>query len=417
MHHPHLDRRTFLKTTAAAAAGLSLRAARGADAPASVPSYLKDHAELYARDPRAAALAWFKAARFGLFMHYGLYSILGRGEWVMFREAIPVAEYEKLKDQFRPDKFDADFITDMALDAGMRYVNLTARHHDSFCLFASKHSDYTSPAGSAKRDLVGELAEQCRKKGLGLFLYYSYALDWRHPYFYTRKFNPIARPAYKHDEPRYLWQKDEDFARYIEFVHGQITELLINYGPLAGIWFDPIMGYYARPDLFPIHETYAMIRRLQPQTLISFKQGATGTEDFAAPERTGQSLADRVRKQYGQDKAKVAADAWQANKNKHNEICDTLQPHVWGYKKDDDGKHLDADETLRRLGLAFGQDCNLLMNTGPLADGSIHQVDVKTLREVGRRIKQAGWPAPAKATQQPQPKPKTKRDKQAAPAQ
>ncbi len=200
-------------------------------------------------------------------------------------------------------------------------------------------------------------------------------------------------------------------------MHGQITELLTNYGPLAGIWFDPIMGYYARPDLFPIHETYAMIRRLQPQTLISFKQGATGTEDFAAPERTGQSLADRVSKQYGQDKAKVAADAWQANKNKHNEICDTLQPHVWGYKKDDDGKHLDADETLRRLGLAFGQDCNLLMNTGPLADGSIHQVDVKTLREVGRRIKQAGWPAPAKATPQPKSKSKARRDKQAAPAQ
>ena len=106
------------------------------------------------------------------------------------------------------------------------------------------------------------------------------------------------------------------------------------------IWFDPIMGYYARPDLFPIAETYAMMRRLQPQTLICFKQGANGTEDFAAPERRGQSLADRVRKQYGDEKARVAHDAWESNKSKHNEICDTLQPHVWGYKQAEKCYHL-----------------------------------------------------------------------------
>jgi len=389
------NRRSFLAATATASLGTLLPGRAPAVETSAVPSYLSKHADIYSSDPHAAALEWFKQARFGLFMHLGLYSILGRGEWVMYREKIPVGEYEKLKEQFRPDKFDADFITDLAREAGMNYVNITARHHDSFCLFASKHSDYTSTESPAKRDLVGELAEQCRKKGLGLFLYYSYALDWRHPWFYPAGFNPIARPAYPQPEPRYLWQKDEDFARYIEFVHGQIKELLANYGPLAGIWFDPIMGYYARPDLFPVHETYAMIRKLQPQTLLCFKQGATGTEDFAAPERTGQSLAERVRKQYGDEKARIAADAWNANKGKHNEICDTLQPHVWGYQKADDGKHLDADEATRRLAQAFGQNCNLLMNTGPLPDGSIHPVDVKTLRKVGRRIQADGWPAPA----------------------
>lgn len=401
-----MNRRDFVQTVVGATAATGL--AGLARAEAAVPSYLKDQATRYAQDPHAAALEWFREARFGLFMHYGLYSILGRGEWVMYHEAIPVAEYEKLKEQFRPDKFDADFITDLAAEAGMRYVNLTARHHDSFCLFKSKHSDYTSANSPAKRDLVGELADQCRKKGLGLFLYYSYALDWRHPYFYPRDFNPIARPAYKQPEPRYLWKKDEDFDRYVEFVHGQIRELLTNYGPLAGIWFDPIMGYYARPDLFPIADTYAMIRRLQPQTLLCFKQGANGTEDFGAPERTGQSLAERVKKQYGDAKAKIAAEAWDKNKNKHNEICDTLQPHVWGYKKTDDDQHLDADETLRRLGAAFGQNCNLLMNTGPLADGSIHPVDVKTLREVGRRIRKNGWPEPTAPSQLPPLKPKRK---------
>ena len=407
-----MNRKSFLQTLAGAtiAGGIS-RSSRAADL--AVPSYLKNHADQFAKDPRAAALEWFEEARFGLFMHYGLYSIPARGEWVMFHEQIPVAEYEKLKEQFHPDHFDADFITDLAKEAGMSYVNITSRHHDSFCLFDSKHSDYTSAKSPAKRDLVGELAEQCRKKGLGLFLYYSYALDWRHPYFYPRQFNPIARPAYQQEEPRYLWRKDEDFARYIEFVHGQLEELLTNYGPIAGIWFDPIMGYYARPDLFPIHETYAMIRKLQPQTLITFKQGATGTEDFAAPERTGNSLAERVRKQYGDAKAKIAGDAWEANKSKHNEICDTLQPHIWGYKKADDDKHLDADETLRRLAAAFDQNCNLLMNTGPLPDGSIHPVDVKTLREAGRRIRENGWPAPS-APLKTLPKREGKKDKAAA---
>ena len=411
-----MKRRTFLGTlSSVAAAGIARGAEDGATSP--VPSYLQNQASLYAKDPHAAALEWFKEARFGLFMHYGLYSILGRGEWVMYREAIPVAEYEKLKEQFRPDKFDADRITDMAAGAGMRYVNITSRHHDSFCLFASKHSDYTSAASPAKRDLVGELAEQCRKKSLGLFLYYSYALDWRHPYYYPRDFNPMARPDYKQPEPRYLWKTDADFGRYIEFVHGQLTELLTNYGPLAGIWFDPIMGYYARPDLFPIADTYALIRRLQPQTLICFKQGANGTEDFAAPERRGQSLADRVRKQYGEEKAKIAQSAWEANKSKHNEICDTLQPQVWGYKKDDDGNHLDAKETLLRLGQAFGQNCNLLMNTGPLADGSIHPADVATLAEVGRQIREKGWPAPSAPVEVPVHAPKRKRDKGAAPVE
>ena len=381
-----LNRRDMLKAGSGCLAALTVKNFGGAaESAASIPSYLKGYEDLYARSPREAALAWFRDAKFGLFMHFGLYSLLGRHEWVMFRETIPVAEYEKLKDQFTASKFDADFITDMALNAGMKYVTLTSRHHDSFCLFDSKASYYNSVSAPCGRDLVGELAEQCQKKGLGLFLYYSYALDWRHPYFYPRKFNPIARPAYKNPEPRYKWEKDEDFKHYIDFVHTQIRELLTGYGPLAGIWFDPIMGYYARPDLFPIDETYAMIRRMQPQTLISFKQGATGDEDFAAPERSGHSLAERVKKQYGDEKAAIAQHAWEKNQHKHNEICDTLQPKGWGYIKADDGKHKSADHVMEMLDAAAGQKCNLLLNTGPLPDGSIHTEDVQTLREVGKR--------------------------------
>jgi len=352
----------------------------------AVPSYLAAYSDLYRRDPRAAALAWFADARFGLFMHYGLYSILGRGEWAMFQEAIPVAEYERLFDQFHPDRFDADFISDLALDAGMKYITITTRHHDSFCLFDTQASDYNSVKSPAHRDLIGELAQQCARKGLGLFLYYSYSLDWRHPYFYPRSDFRMARPDYATPEPSYKFQADADFQHYVTFMHAQLRELLTNYGPVAGIWFDPIMGYYARPDLFPIHETYAMIRQLQPQALICFKQGATGTEDFAAPERTGYSLAQRCREMIGEAAAEVAQRAWDGNKAKHNEICDTLQPGAWGYRRDDDAKHHTPDEVIAMLDAAAGQNCNLLLNTGPLPDGAIHAEDVATLREVGRRL-------------------------------
>ncbi len=351
------------------------------------PSYLSDYADLYAQDPHAAALAWFADARFGLFMHYGLYSLLGRHEWVMYRENIPLAEYERLAEQFTAERFDADFITDLALEAGMRYVNITSRHHDSFCLFDSAVSDYSSVHSAAGRDLIGELAEQCRTKGLGFFTYYSYALDWRHPYFYPRAIFDIARPDYDPPEPRYKWEKDEDFRHYIDFVHAQLRELLTNYGPLAGIWLDPIMGYYARPDLFPIKETYALIRQLQPQALIAFKQGANGDEDFASPERRGYSLADRVRERIGAAQAEVAQRAWDRNVDRHNEICDTMQPGAWGYTAADDGRHHTPDEVLEMLAGANGQNCNLLLNTGPLPDGSIHAEDAATLREVGLRLR------------------------------
>ena len=158
MSRPRITRRAFVAAVGGAAAAAAARRPAGAADAAAVPSYLKGHADLFAKDPKAAALAWFREARFGLFMHYGLYSLLGRGEWVMYQEQIPVAEYEKLDGQFRADKFDADFITDLARDAGMSYVNITARHHDSFCLFRTNQTDFNSVESPAKRDLVGELA-------------------------------------------------------------------------------------------------------------------------------------------------------------------------------------------------------------------------------------------------------------------
>lgn len=357
-------RREFLSTTLGAAAS----------AAAPFPS------------TRHENLEWFTKARFGLFMHYGVYSILGRGEWVQQREAIPVAEYAKLQQKFTADRFDADTIAAMAEAAGMKYVTLTARHHDSFCLFKTGQTDFNSLKSPARRDLIGELTAACRKRGLGIFYYYSYALDWRHPFFYSREYGlasknapwPAARPEYKTPEPAYRFREPKDFEKYIRFVHAQLRELLTQYGPISGIWLDPIMGYYCRPELFPIGETYAMIRRLQPQCLICFKQGANGEEDFVAPERT---LAPH---RLG---GEVARKVWEKNGKKLPEICDTLQERVWGYQQRDDRKHRDADWVMKTLEYCRSIHGNLLLNTGPLPDGSIHTDDEATLREVGRRLK------------------------------
>jgi len=374
-----------------AAAGASgLLRNNSAMAAENPPSYLSDYSVSYASDPRQAAREWFNDAKFGLFMHYGLYSIIGRHEWVQLRENIPLREYMKLKDHFTAKDFNANFITDLALDAGMKYITITAKHHEGFSLFATSENDYNTMSSPAKRDIIAELADSCNKKGLGLFLYYSYAADWKHPHFYPPDAGWVnARPKNWKEEPSYRWRRDEDFAIYVEFVHAQLRELLTSYGPIAGIWFDPIMGYYARPDLFPMADTYALIRSLQPQTLISFKQGATGTEDFAAPERSGHSLADRVKQAFpdNPESFEVARIAWESNKSKHNELCDTLQPRGWGYIKSDNGRHKTPSHVIDMLAHAEAQNCNLLLNTGPLPQGGIHPEDVRTLKEVGRRLK------------------------------
>ncbi|MGH8247903.1 MAG: alpha-L-fucosidase [Gammaproteobacteria bacterium] len=342
----------------------------------AIPSYLRDHEKLFQENPRAAAIEWFRRARFGLFVHYGVYSLLGRGEWVMFHENIHVEPYAQLKNQFTAAKFNADFITDLALDAGMKYVNITTRHCDGFCLFRTKETDFNSLNSPAKRDLVAELAESCRKKGLALFLYYVYGLDWRHPYFYPRSpKNLSARPDYPDLEPSYRFQRDEDFRKYIDFVHSQIRELL-SYDP-AGIWLDGVRGTYARSELFPLAETYAVIRSRQPYVLVSYKEGVNGDEDFVSPERAAEPRFEASR------------GAWAKNKGKPIEINDTLQPRLWGYNKADDGKHRSADEVMRMLESARAANANLLLNTGPLPDGSIHPEDVRSLREVGPRLRLA----------------------------
>jgi len=341
----------------------------------SIPSYLAGYEDLYSEDPRA----WFKDAKFGLFLHYGLYAQLGKGESVQLRDTIPVSKYAELVDGFDASGFSPEEITETATAAGMKYITITSKHHDGFCLFKTNATDFNSLNSPAKRDLIGELYEACEEKGLGLFLYYSYGADWKHPYFMSRDDGwKHSRPPYKEDQPEYLYEKPEDFDHYITFVHDQLKEILNQYPDIAGIWFDPIMGVYSNPDMFPIDSSYALVRSLSPHVLISFKQGANGDEDFMAPERSG---AARVGQQY-----EIARIVYEKNKNKPREICTTLQPHAWGYHKGNDGNHKTADQVMEILETAKEMDANLLLNVGPMPDGSLPEEDITILREVGRLL-------------------------------
>jgi alpha-L-fucosidase len=353
-----INRRQFIKVGGACAGFVASGSFAFGKPKQEVPSYLKGYEELYAKEPRQAALTWFKEAEFGLFLHYGLYSLLkghykGKhskpAEWALFRTDITLPEYEKLSERFTAEKFDADFITDMALDAGMKYINITTRHHDSFCLFDSKYTDFKSTHTPAKRDLVGELAEQCRKKSLGLCLYYSHGRDWRHPHA-----PGSMAPA-----------ENVDYQNYVEFMSDQITELLTNYSPIAAIWLDGF-GTARKLDkgTLKTQELYDHIHGLQPQVLVSYKQGLLGTEDFMAPERH-----------------------WKGTSAKPLEICNTMQGYSWGYDSADEGQHRGPDEIMEMLKRTRKIPANLLLNTGPLPDGSIHPEDVRTLKEVGQRLR------------------------------
>ena len=335
-----------------------------------IPSYLSDHAELYATDPRAAAIEWFRRARYGLFLHYGVYSLLKRHEWVQFREKIPVAEYAKLAEQFTAEGFDAGAIADFAVDCGMKYVNITTRHHDSFCLFRTAETDFSSVHAAAGRDLVGELAAACADRGLGLFCYYSHGRDWKHPHAPNNDaYGGSARPAYDPPEGAYATGDEHDLGIYVEFVKRQITELLTQYGPVAGIWLDGIaVPLNGDRDAFRCQELYDHIHGLQPQVLVSYKQGLLMTEDFYAPEHK----------------------AYVDTKGAPQEVCTTMavEPGSWGYCEG--ARHRTADDVWEQLGRAGTEGYNLLLNTGPLPDGSLDPADVAVLRDVGRRLRAEG---------------------------
>ena len=267
------------------------------------PVFLAGHATTYSRDPRAAGLAWFEQACSGLSFQYGVYSQLGPDPWVRFHEGVSAADYDQLKESFTAERFNADDLVALARETGADYIRFPARLWDGFSLFRTNETSFTSLSSPAGRDLVGEMTDACRRAGIGLFLEYAYGLDWRHPYFYPAdsvqlEWRQIHLPNNEGAIRRF--EKDEDFLEYIKYAHVQLKEILYRYAPLAGIALTPVMGYYARPDLFPLPTAYDIIHEAEPHVLLSFEQGANGQEDFVSlrgdVETQGGETAEQVRR-------------------------------------------------------------------------------------------------------------------------
>ncbi len=319
--------------------------------------------------PTAANLAareWFQNARFGMFIHWGVYSVLGHGEWVMYNEKIPVSEYEKLARRFHPTKFDAHAWVALAKAAGMRYITITSKHHDGFAMFATKENKWNIvDATPWHRDPLKELAEECRKQGIKLFFYYS-ELDWHNP-----DYHPVSAAARAADPAAGIrWD------RYLDFMDAQLRELLTNYGEIGGIWFD---GFWDKPDaVWQLERTYSMIHALQPAALIgnNHHQRPFPGEDFQMFEKDlpGQKTAE-----WNQNPEVSALPL---------ETCDTINTS-WGYDSRDK-KFKSPKELIHYLVRAAGYNANLLLNVGPMPDGTIQPEFVERLRAVGAWLDKNG---------------------------
>ena len=298
-------------------------------------------------------MRWFHQARFGMFIHWGLYSLLKRGEWVMFQERIRPADYARLADRFQPRKFDADAWAGLAAEAGMKYMVLTTRHHDGFCLFDSRASDFTSVKTAARRDFVAEYAAACRRAGLKVGFYYS-LLDWRFPGY----FEPKRRKA--------------SAAALVRQFHEQVRELMANYGRIDMLWYDGgwvnhgQAGITDEAEFWGSREVNAMARRLQPHIIINNRSGTQ--EDLDTPEQ--HVTASRPGR------------GW--------ESCMTMGFFAgWGYTQHNPTWKSPA-QLLHALVSAAAGEGNFLLNVGPKPDGSIRREETARLKAMGAWLKTNG---------------------------
>lgn len=286
------------------------------------------------------AIDWMANNRFGMFIHWGLYSLLERCEWAMMCEEWPREEYEKLAARFTGKKFDAPAIAALAKRAGMTHMCMTTKHHEGYCLFDSKLSDYTAPKRAAGRDFIREYTDACRKAGLRVGLYYS-LMDWHHPDWHALKRGD--RVGHK---------------RFLNYIHGQIRELMTNYGKIDLLFYD-IPAPYDLPEEWKAREMNAMVKKLQPGILVNDRNQLPG--DYSTPE---QHIT-----------ASPRGRAW--------ESVMTLNEN-WAYARGDDQwkspKHVAM--LLQRVAATNGA---LMINIGPKPDGTVPPQAVKILGEIG------GW--------------------------
>lgn len=320
-----------------------------------------------AREQDDSRMDWWRDARFGMFIHWGLYAIPagtwqgtpvgGVGEWIMESARIPVGDYEPLRDRFDPVRFDAAQWARLARRAGMKYLVITTKHHDGFCLFDSALTDYDVGGAPFARDVMQELAAACRREGIRIGWYHS-IMDWHHPdYLPRRPWDP--RPA-----------TDADFDRYVAYLRGQVRELLTGYGPIDIMWFDGEWEPTWTHALGRGMDDY--VRQLQPDIIVNNRVD-TGRQGMEGLTRPGEFAGD-----FGTPEQQIPPEGlpgldW--------ETCMTMND-TWGYRSDDhDWKS--ADELIRILADTASKGGNFLLNVGPTALGEIPAPSVQRLEAVG----------------------------------
>jgi alpha-L-fucosidase len=309
----------------------------------------------------------FQDAKFGMFIHWGVYSVLGDGEWVFEKRKLKLDEYNRLPAFFDPEKFDAKTWVALAKTAGMKYITITSRHHDGFAMFDSKVSDWNIVRRTPyQRDPLKMLAEECHRQGIKLFFYYS-QLDWHNPDYYPR-----GATGWDNGRP-----DSGNWDRYLdEYMDGQLRELLTNYGEVGGIWFD---GMWDKPNAdWHLDRTYALIHRLQPAALIIPNHHQTP--------RPGEDVQTFERDLPGQNSA--GFNTRYVSSQLPLESSDTINDS-WGFNIGD-GKYKSAGELEQRLVRAAGNNANLLLNIGPMPNGEIQQEFVVRLLAVGQWLSKYG---------------------------
>ena len=310
----------------------------------------------------------FQDAKFGIFLHWGLYSMLATGEWTMTNKDLNYKEYAKLAGGFYPSKFNAHDWVAAIKASGAKYICFTTRHHEGFSMFHTKYSDYNIvDATPFKRDIVKELADECHKQGIGLHLYYSH-IDWyREDAVWGRTGRGTGRP-----NPKGNWKS------YYQFMNNQLTELLTNYGKVDTIWFDGVWDQDENPSFdWQLPEQYALIHRLQPACLI-------GNNHHSAPNE-GEDFQMFERDLPGENTAGLSG---QKISQLPLETCETMNG-MWGYKITDQD-YKSPKTLIHYLVNAAGRNANLLMNIGPQPDGCLPEVALQRLKDVGEWTKVYG---------------------------
>jgi alpha-L-fucosidase len=344
MEPNRIPRRAWLAGTSASLVTLaaSSRATELVGNPGSIP--LPHQAAAGSEDAdRIRRMKWWHEARFGMFIHWGLYSVLGRHEWVMENEGIPVSEYEALAKRFQPKPNAARAWAKLAKAAGQKYMVMTTKHHEGFCNFETKLTNYCAPKQGPGRDLVAEYVEAARAEGMRVGFYYS-LMDWHHP--------DGARCATDSDARK----------RFVEYTHGLIRELMTNYGKIDVLWYD--VDWPLDAAGWESEKMNKMVFQLQPDIIVDNRNGLPG--DFSTPEQ--EIVAEK------------GSRSW--------ESCMTLNDS-WGYHRADDNWK-SSKTVLRNLVSCSRDGGNYLLNIGPKPDGSIPEESVRVLTQVGQWMSRNG---------------------------